>query len=302
MISHSHDSTSTEGSQDFTYKSAMVDTSVIIDGLHTTREHLEGYRALLRSVLYPCTSSYAKKEYLRRLGTQLRLVYNTISKKETLEDAMDWIIHVSSRQKYGYGNNLALGYGIKLQSAIRNKASLRTQRKKALAWVRLQAETLSSTFVERSGLDLQNGSNCHYQSAGPSFKETAGQDKLVWPRIECTPDAIRCEIVSHVRKPPNKKHCNRIHNQIKKLDSPTREQANITEMVHKTRRDVMSLADHKECGKVGDLIIYLDSIGLNNAFTTNLRDWNVFRDTTDVCIFHIKTLVGLKPDELSALE
>jgi len=249
---------------------ALFDTSFIITGLHHTYSHKALFDRTTACISYPCTSSYAKFEYLRRIGQQIQLAFNTLAQQKSVADAISHVSSVSSRAKRR-SPFLAINALAHVQTVVRNLRP-EIEVRKALSVLRLQAEELSATFQSRTGLELIDGSGCSYSSMVPSFVRRGGGDRMRWPEPYCRPTSIRCTVGEHVRK-INKDCCNKVFQHLSSINR-TPEQDNIVDVVRKSRsRSWHIIADDRECQRIGDLIIFLDSLQVKLAVTTDRKDW-----------------------------
>lgn len=273
----------------------MVDTTFIIDGLHGTRAQQEQYHRTIKAIRYACASSYSKFEYCKKLGKQIRLAYKRLVREDSVADTILHVNTISSRS-WGRAPAIAINVLVHVQAKIR-EVDPAIERRKALSLLKLQAQSLSKSFGKRSGLDLRNGSGCHYQGITATFSGSGRRRTMTLPSVECVPTNLRCTVHHHLRRSgPNKTTCNRILALLNKLEREierakkkakeegkkvddkqglTKEQKNFRSAVKlsRSKRGPTALADHSVCMGIGDFIIFMDALGLNNAITTNYKEW-----------------------------
>ena len=222
------------------------------------------------------TSSYAKTEYGNVVLSNASLCLRKIAQYGSLAKAQEWFANCVPYQRGGWKT---WGFNLLTKHFGRNEAEM-TERARLMLQTMLR---LGTKFVDQTVDCVVDGTGCAYARQ----RATKSKKGPRWPIPKCKQKQPLCSIVQFFVQ--NRALFERIRDRVGNVtaEDMTDQLKNFRTTIGKACANPCILQDYKNCKRLADAIIAVDSKGWSHFFTQNIKESRVLCDELQQCLHYL---------------
>ncbi len=251
-------------SKDLDKISLFLDTSIPVSQIIKGGDFRKRIDYLLSQFRWLGISSYSQLEYGNRVLDECEYLIDQLREKRSFARTKDWITNVLPQQwrrKQRITLNLLNKiYGNNDQECMERALYELTD------LMEMGTDFVRNCYTGKTVDEVRNGTQCYWVSRSLVQKK----DGWHWIRPSCKKEIKRCNIDKFFQD--NKGMFLSIVSAIDGLNDPSRELIIFKNIIELAQNDPTILLDYKNCKKLADAIIAVDSNGYNNFFSQNIAE------------------------------